>query len=229
MARRSDIRIALDPALGRVIASAADAEAWVRLEKARGELAGAVQGVKDALSELPAHVLQTFAETAARSACRSRGKASIEVDPDGALVLVFSYGGRPTPSLARDATPAKAWATSLPSLAEAKAAALAAHVDISDCGRSTGAIMDKIAARGRSGTRARPGGGFIKTAPAVSAQRQVEDLDHLFDDETTPESSPVAAPVAAPVAVAKRPPAGRLTALAAASVRVDLGSILDSD
>jgi cell division septation protein DedD len=229
MARRNDIRIALDPALGQVIASAADVRAWERLEKAKVELAGAVQDVEDAMAELPEHVVSTFVEAAASSASRHRGEASIEIDPDGALVLVFSYGGRSTPALARDVAPARAWGSSLPSLAEAKAAARVAGVNVSDCGRSTRAIMDRVAAQGRNGTRPRSGGGFIKTAPAISAQQQqVDDLDHLFDDEPT-APKPTAPKPTAPKPTAPKPTAGRLTALATASAKVDLGSILDSD
>ena len=242
MARRNDIRIALDPALGQVIASAADVRAWERLEKARAELAGAVRGVEDALAELPEHVVCTFAEAAARSACRSRGEASIEIDPDGALVLVFSYGGRSTPALTRNGAPTRSWGSSLPSLTEAKAAALAAGLDVSDCGRSTKAIMERVGGSAvqkpapservvtptNNGTRPRPGGGFIKTAPAIAAQRQVDDLEHLFDDEPR-VMTPAPPKPTPPKPTPPKPATGRLKALAAASAKVDLGSILDSD
>jgi hypothetical protein len=211
MAKRKDIRIALDPSLERLVITAADADVWVKLAAARAELAGVVAEVSAALDNLPGNTLSTFAETAARASGRKKGVASIEVDPDGSLVLVFSYGGAPRPALARDET-GSSWSSALPSLPEARSAATAAGVDVSDCGRNITAIIERVAAQGRSGTRPRPGGGFIKTAPAVAVKHQDDDLDHLFDDD--PPASP-------------KP--GRLTALAAKAARVDLGPILDSD
>ena len=214
MAKRNDIRIALDAALEEVIVKAAGgAGTWERLVQARDELEGVVREVEKSLSEMPEGVVGTFAETAASSAGRRKGSATLEMDPDGRMVLVFSYGGRRTEALARGTVPPKPWKSDLPTLSEARNAASAAGLDVSDCGRNITEIVSRTAAT-KTGTRPRPGGGFIKTAPAIVPQRQVDNLDHLFDDE--PEA----------VKPVKK---GFLSDLADKVASVDLGPILDSD
>jgi hypothetical protein len=177
--KRRDQRILIDSALGQAALEAADPEARLELKALAAQMSELVVRMNHTLHDTD---LATLSETAAKTAGR-RGSTRFEVDPDGRVVLVVSYGGPETPALSRDTFKPKAW-NKREAIPEKKPS-IAQLVE--------SMMAEDLAALEADKYRPPPppkGRGFIKTSPSVTPATPVElfddDLSNLF--ERSPEA-----------------------------------------
>ncbi len=174
--KRKDQRFVVGESVEKQVFSLLDPEQVQSLVKMRKSLEKQVKEVENALRDAPTDLI---AQSLARSTGR-RGEASFEIDPDGKMVIVVSYGGEQCDPLARG-TLKPAWTKRnerKPRKTPKPTPAVAQEVQV------------------ESPVEAQPPkkkGGFIKTSVAVSETRVI-DLDSIldgFDDADGDEMSSV--------------------------------------
>ena len=208
--KRRDQRLLVEDGIEKLVVSTAG------LGSDLAEAAKTLQAlVETANQQLAQADLTEFESLAARQSGR-RGACRFEIDPDGKLVLVVSYGGEESPALLRDTFKAKAW-------------------------NKRADTPTKKAPKPAPPKKKR---GFMKTSPSVSNVRVVDpgmfedDLSRLFAE---PEAVAEPAPEPTPTTPLKRRRMTRLSGSndslgakkanplqAAAAMTVSLDSILSS-
>lgn len=166
--KRRDQRILIDQGLAALVLSQAGVESEIQDLCAR--LATLVSEANERLEQAD---LEGLARHAGSTSGR-RGEPRFEIDPDGKMVLVVSYGGESTPALTRDTFKAKAWnKQSAPKVAKAP-------------------------------PKPSPKRGFMKTSPSVTPMKVVQpsvpndqfedDLTRLFESDNAPTPEPAYTP-----------------------------------
>ena len=159
--KRKDQRYAVDPETEGQVFALLDEPAVNALVEKRKALREIIADLTEALGKTPAipHLSQTVATGMGR-----KGSARFEVDPDGTLVLVVSYGGDTQNALTR--TEIKpAWTRREPSS--------------KDTPKEVPAKVVPLPAKTKAENPA-PKKGFTKTSVSVTPPRVVADTD--FDD-----------------------------------------------
>ena len=174
--KRKDQRFVVGEDVEKQVFSLLDANQVQSLVDLRVALEQQVKEVESALRSAPTDLL---AQSLARSTGR-RGEASFEIDPDGKMVIVVSYGGEQCDPLARG-TLKPAW-TKRNERKPRKTP------------KPTPPVVQEVQAEPEpKPAPPKKKGGFIKTSVAVSETRVV-DLDSIldgFDDTDGDEMSSV--------------------------------------
>tara|TARA_X000000950_G_scaffold240276_2_gene293232 strand:+ start:19844 stop:20500 length:657 start_codon:yes stop_codon:yes gene_type:complete len=160
--KRKDQRFELDESVEKQVFSLLDNGVVSELSRLRAELEAQIA---QANKELQSTSTDLLAQSLSQKTGR-RGEASFQVDPDGKLVLVVSYGGETTESLSR--TPLKpAWNKKNERKPKAKTKVEPTPTP----------VVEEPKPKKK---------GFIKTSVAVS-ETKILDIDELLDGLDEPE------------------------------------------
>lgn len=171
--KRKDQRFAVDETVEKQVFSLLDQDVVESLVAARDALDNQIQSVIEALQAAPTDL---FAQSLARGTGR-RGESRFEIDPDGKMVLIVSYGGETSDPLSRSNALTPAW--NKRNERKKKASSPKAEEPKKRSGRTIEILPDEPTPPPPKKK------GFIKTSVAVSETKVVEldDLLEGFDEE----------------------------------------------